>query len=146
MAKRVTKASQSLGDLVNQLDKLDAQRSAVLQRIRGFADQMMGGGFVEGARAAATGTEVDTGKRMGRKPGFKMSAATKAKLKAAWARRKAARLDEGAQESSSAPQPSAAKGTGAKKKRTMSADARARIAAAQKKRWAALKAKKGKKA
>jgi hypothetical protein len=65
-----------------------------------------------------------------------MSTATKAKLRAAWARRKAS--------SRSASQPAAIAATAPTKKRpTMSAAGKARIAAAQRKRWAAIrKAKK----
>jgi hypothetical protein len=62
----------------------------------------------------------------------KLSEETKAKMRASWARRKAAgAADESATDSEPAPE---------KKKRTMSAAARARISAAQKKRWAARKA------
>jgi hypothetical protein len=65
-----------------------------------------------------------------------MSAATKAKLRAAWARRKAS--------AGSVSQPAAAATAGPTKKRhTMSAAGKARIGAAQRKRWAAIrKAKK----
>ena len=58
----------------------------------------------------------------GRPKGYVMSAATKAKLRAAWKRRKAA---------------AAGRGEGAK--RTLSAEARAKIAAAQRARWAKAK-------
>jgi hypothetical protein len=69
-------------------------------------------------------------RRGGRPKGYRISEATRAKLRAAWARRKTSGGD-GA--SSATP---ARKG---RRKRTMSAEARARIAAAQKKRWAAVK-------
>jgi hypothetical protein len=69
----------------------------------------------------------------------KMSAATKAKLRASWARRNAS--------SDAAPAAAVADQTAQapeRKRRKMSAAGRARIAAAQKKRWAAIrKAKKG---
>jgi hypothetical protein len=68
-------------------------------------------------------------RRGGRPKGYRISEATRAKLRAAWARRKTS--GDGA--SSATP---ARKG---RRKRTMSAEARARIAAAQKKRWAAVK-------
>ena len=62
----------------------------------------------------------------------KLSEETRAKMRASWARRKAAgSADESATVNEPAPE---------KKKRTMSAAARARISAAQKKRWAARKA------
>jgi len=68
----------------------------------------------------------------------KMSAATKAKLRASWAKRRAGKSVQLAAE----PTPEAATEASAKK-RTMSAEGKARIAAAQKKRWAAVrKAKK----
>jgi hypothetical protein len=76
----------------------------------------------------STGTSGRT-RRGGRPKGYRISEATRAKLRAAWARRKAS----GGAASSAAP---ARKG---RRKRTMSAEARARIAAAQKKRWAAVK-------
>ena len=75
----------------------------------------------------------------------RMSAATKAKLRESWARRKTgssaapeiAATEEVAPVAAEAPE---------KKRRTISAAGRARIAAAQKKRWAALRTAKKKKA
>jgi hypothetical protein len=66
----------------------------------------------------------------------KLSAETKAKMRAAWARRKAAATGDTRE-----PQADAA-GPTPKKKRMMSAQARARISAAQKKRWSLRKAAK----
>ena len=66
----------------------------------------------------------------------RMSAAIRAKLKAAWARRKAAV----GKDPQSAPEQQA---EAPSKKRTLSAAGRAKIAAAQRKRWAAIR--KGKK-
>jgi hypothetical protein len=63
-------------------------------------------------------------KRQGRRKGFKVSAATRAKLKAAWAKRRKSKGNS--------------VGNG-RKRRKMSAAARARISAAQKARWAKLK-------
>ena len=65
--------------------------------------------------------------------GRKLSEETRAKMRAAWARRR--RTDEGqpGTEMPAAPAPQ-------RKKRTMSAEARARISAAQKKRWRAKRA------
>ena len=65
--------------------------------------------------------------------GRKLSEETRAKMRAAWARRR--RTDEG-QPGTEMPAAAAPQ----KKKRTMSAEARARISAAQKKRWRAKKA------
>jgi hypothetical protein len=66
--------------------------------------------------------------------GRTLSAATKAKMRVAWARRKAA-----AARHTTETQTDAAEST-PKKKRVMSAQARARISAAQKKRWGIRKA------
>jgi hypothetical protein len=73
----------------------------------------------------------------------RVSAATKAKLRASWARRRAG--------SSAAPETAATEQVASaeapeKKRRTISAAGRARIAAAQKKRWAAVRMAKKKKA
>jgi hypothetical protein len=63
----------------------------------------------------------------------KVSAETKAKMRAAWARRKAAAAGDTTETQTGAA------GVGPKKKRVMSAQARKRISAAQKKRWASRK-------
>jgi hypothetical protein len=63
----------------------------------------------------------------------KTSASTRAKMRAAWARRKAAAAV------GNAPQSSTPGAVHAPKKRTISAAGKARIAAAQRKRWAAFK-------
>jgi hypothetical protein len=85
------------------------------------------------AHAAGKPAEAGSGRR---KRGYKMSEATKAKLKASWAKRKAAALDtEAADQKIADQEPDPAPVTA--KKRTLSAEARARISAAQKKRWAA---------
>jgi hypothetical protein len=65
--------------------------------------------------------------------GRKLSEETRAKMRAAWARRR--RTDE---EQPGTEMPAAA--APQKKKRTMSTEARARISAAQKKRWRATRA------
>lgn len=65
----------------------------------------------------------------------KLSAKTKARMRAAWARRKAAAGE--AQPKTLSEQTAEAS---PKKKRVMSAEARAKISAAQKKRWKAQKA------
>jgi len=65
--------------------------------------------------------------------GRRLSAKTKAKMRAAWARRKAAAGD-------TIETQGAAVTRTPKKTRVMSAEARARIGAAQKKRWASRKA------
>jgi hypothetical protein len=62
----------------------------------------------------------------------KMSEATKAKLRAAWARRKASASRDAAPH---LPQASTERTKVPHKKRTLSAEARAKISAAQKRRW-----------
>jgi hypothetical protein len=97
------------------------------------------GAFPDLGKAPAVPVSSPTAAGSGRrKRGYKMSEETKAKLKASWARRKAAAAkieaaDKKAAETPPVPDPVAPK------KRTMSAEARARISAAQKKRWAAQK-------
>jgi len=70
----------------------------------------------------------------GARKGRTLSAETKAKMRTAWARRKAAVAGD-----TTETQTDAAEST-ATKKRVMSAQARARISAAQKKRWRIRKA------
>lgn len=86
------------------------------------------------ARANASASAPTRARRGGRPKGYRISEATRAKLRAAWARRKAA---SGGGAAGAAP---ARKG---RRKRTMSAEARARIATAQRKRWAAVRKAKG---
>jgi hypothetical protein len=90
---------------------------------------------------AILGAFPDLGKAPARpaeaRKGRKLSAETKAKMRAAWARRKAA----AAGDTSQITQTDAAE-SAPKKKRVMSAEARARISAAQKKRWAKKAGKK----
>jgi hypothetical protein len=64
----------------------------------------------------------------------KMSVATKAKIKAAWARRRG-----GAERTAPQTADNLATEAPAKKRRTISAAGRARIAAAQRKRWASIR-------
>ena len=64
--------------------------------------------------------------------GRKLSAETKAKMRAAWARRKSAAEGTEAEAANAEPMP--------KTRRTMSAEARAKISAAQRKRWRLKKA------
>jgi hypothetical protein len=87
------------------------------------------------ARAASTPAEARSGRR---RKGNKMSEATRAKLRASWAKRKAASVKPGdAEQTVADAQPATAQVV--VKKRTMSAEARARISAAQKRRWATRK-------
>jgi hypothetical protein len=83
------------------------------------------------------GAPVSRG-RGGRPRGYKTSAATRAKLRAAWARRKAA-LAAAAQGAAGTSAAQTTSKRTRKGRRTMSPEARARIAAGQRKRWAVRK-------
>ena len=87
---------------------------------------------------AILGAFPDLGKAPARpaapRKGRRLSAETKAKMRAAWARRKAAAAGVTSETQTEAAE------SAPKKKRVMSAQARARISAAQKKRWANRKA------
>ena len=100
-------AQARLGELVTEMDTI----------LRAFPDL---------GKAPARPTEVRKGR--------KLSAETKAKMRAAWARRKAAGAGDTTETQTDAAEPAP------QKKRVMSAQARARISAAQKKRWANRKA------
>ncbi len=126
----------ALGKVAAKFDAWSKQRSEIakeLHKVMGAAQAMLGELKVGDLRLP----KVLGGKPRGRKPGFTLSPATRAKLKAAWARRKAAAG------TSDAPKKSAAAGKAgagnpktAKPKREISAEGRARIAAAQRARWA----------
>ncbi|MEO8483076.1 MAG: hypothetical protein ABI634_12755 [Acidobacteriota bacterium] len=131
MAKKTTNAKSSdiaaaLGELSKKVSNWKEERTLMtreLQRLAELTGSMLRELGEVGAPTSGAGT-----RRGGRPRGYKTSAATRAKLRAAWRRRK-----EGAGGTSKA----AKSGTG---KRTMSAEARARIAEAQRKRWAAARA------
>jgi hypothetical protein len=88
------------------------------------------GGNIRGSRPGGGSPAVPNGrsKRVGRRKGFKVSASTRAKLRAAWAKRK-----------KNAGVATRVTTRRVQKRRTMSAAARAKISAAQKARWAKLK-------
>ena len=74
-------------------------------------------------------------RQTGSPKGRKLSAETKAKMRAAWARRKTTAAEETQGETANVePTPT--------KRRTMSAEARAKIGAAQRRRWRLKKARK----
>jgi hypothetical protein len=111
----------ALGELSKKVSGWKESRATIVRELQHFRDvinSMMRD--LDIAPAAAPSS-----RRGGRPRGYRTSAATRAKLRAAWARRKAR-----------------AAGTGTKPGRTMSAEARGRIAEAQRKRWAAARAKK----
>ena len=96
------------------------------------------GAFPDLGKSPARAASTPAARSGGRRKGNKMSEATRAKLKASWAKRKAASVKPGGAEQTIAdPKPVAAQVV--VKKRTMSAEARARISAAQKRRWATRK-------
>jgi NUMOD3 motif len=123
----------SLTDLVNQLTQLDGQRHAIVMQIRRLTDGLLGGGSLP--TVSAVSTPGGSNRKGGRPKGFKMTEATKAKLRAAWLRRK------GATGGGTAPaaKPVGTKSSGGSKKKVMSPEAREKIAAAQRKRWAAYR-------
>ncbi|HWB16992.1 MAG TPA: hypothetical protein VG538_11350 [Vicinamibacterales bacterium] len=117
----------ALGHVAARLDAWKKEREAIAGDVRRMVTsaQSMLADLGETARAA--GERV---RRGGRQRGYKASPATRAKLRAAWQRRKA--------------EAAGVVATGAKKGRRkrgrLSAEARERIAAAQRKRWAAYRA------
>jgi predicted transcriptional regulator len=116
----------ALGRVAARLDSWKAQRAEIaaeLNRVVAAAQRMLSHLGPEGAAARAVPN------RGGRKKGYKMSAATKAKIRAAWQKRKA---------DSEAIVQDVQKHV-QKTKRKLSAAARAKISAAQKKRWAEQK-------
>jgi hypothetical protein len=112
----------TLGRVAAKLDSWKRQRTEIaaeLNRVVAAAQRMLSH---LGPERATLPTVLNRG---GRKKGYKMSAATKAKIRAAWEKRKA---DGGAV--------GAVVQKAQKKKRKLSAAARAKISAAQKQRWA----------
>jgi hypothetical protein len=110
----------ALGRVAARLDSWKRQRTEIageLNRVVAAAQRLLSHLGPEGAAGAAAAPN-----RGGRKKGYKVSAATKAKLREAWEKRKAAG-DAVVQKTQKA-------------KRKLSAAARAKISAAQKKRWA----------
>jgi len=109
----------TLGRVAAKLDSWKRQRTEIaaeLNRVVAAAQRMLSHLGPESTAAPAVLN------RGGRKKGYKMSAATKAKIRAAWEKRKAAG--------------GAVVQKVQKKKRKLSAAARAKISAAQKRRWA----------
>ena len=125
----------ALGNVVNRIENWRRQRDEIAAEVRqvvAAGTQLLSElGHDANVRFASVAAPL-LKSRGGRPKGYKMSAATRRKLKAAWRRRKAA----AGTSSSSAAKPA--------RRRTsnLSPEARARIAAAQKKRWAAYRAAK----
>lgn len=106
--------ASALGDLSKKVDSWKQQRASIVaeaKRLATLANSLLEDlGVESGPQARAH--------RGGRPRGYRTSAATRAKLRAAWRRRKAA---------------------AGKPTRTLSPEARERIAAAQRKRWAEVR-------
>jgi hypothetical protein len=116
---------------INALARLGAQSriNELIAEIESLVETFPGLGKAPARTARAAESEAPVPRKRRR-----MSAATKAKLRASWARRKAG--------SGAAPETAVgeqATEAPAKKRRTISAAGRAKIASAQKKRWAALR-------
>lgn len=87
MAKRARKPEVRLTSLVVELNQLNSRRETVIEQINRVIQTMVGGDIRRvGSRAVKPARRR---RRGGRPKGFKMSEATKAKLRAAWKRRKA---------------------------------------------------------
>jgi hypothetical protein len=118
----------ALGHVAARLDAWKKEREAIAGDVQRMVTSAQG-------MLADLGERVDRAaaqtRRGGRRGGYKASAATRAKLRAAWKRRKAANGTHPAR---------GRKRSGASR---LSAAARERIAAAQRKRWAAYRAKNG---
>jgi hypothetical protein len=131
MAKKNTTGAKSsdiaaaLGELSKKVTSWKEQRAAMIRELRRLSEltDAMRRELGDAAPAAPPAA-----RRGGRPRGYRTSAATRAKLRAAWKRRK----DRAAAAAGKPAKPAA--------KRQLSAEARARIAEAQRKRWAAARA------
>lgn len=131
MAKKMTSAKSSdiaaaLGELSKKVTSWKEERAVMTRELRRLAE--LTGSMLRELGETSTASSAPAARRGGRPRGYRTSAATRAKLRAAWRRRK-----ERAASAGKAAKPVTAK-------RTLSADARARIADAQRKRWAAARA------
>jgi hypothetical protein len=132
MAKKITSAKSSdiaaaLGELSKKVSSWKEERAVMTRELQRLAE-LTSAMLRELGETSTASTAVPGARRGGRPRGYRTSAATRAKLRAAWRRRK---------ERAAGPGTTAKPGKG---KRTMSAEARARIAEAQRKRWAAARA------
>lgn len=133
MAKKNTNAKFSdiaatLGELSKKVTSWKEERTAMTRELRRLAE-VLNSLLRELGEAGPTLLAAPGPRRGGRPRGYRTSAATRAKLRAAWRRRKERAAGGG--------KPA---GKSVKAKRTMSAEARERIAEAQRKRWAAARA------
>ena len=134
MAKKNTTGASSsdiaaaLGELSKKVTSWKEQRAVMIRELRRLSE------LTDAMRRELGDAEpvaTPAARRGGRPRGYRTSAATRAKLRAAWKRRK----DRAAGAAGRTGKP--AKRTA---KRELSAEARARIADAQRKRWAAARA------
>jgi hypothetical protein len=86
MPNRAHTFDNDLSELVTELGDLDARREALMQRIGRVIETMAGG--LPSSRLVRRAAKAGRGSG-GRPKGYKVSAATRAKLRAAWKRRKA---------------------------------------------------------
>lgn len=114
----------ALGHVAARLDAWKKERDAIAGDVRRMVTSAQSMLSDLGDTASAAVTRV---RRGGRQRGYKASATTRAKLRAAWKRRKAAAGGTVAPKKS-------------RKRGRLSPEARERIAAAQRKRWAAYRA------
>jgi hypothetical protein len=128
MAKKTARVKPSditaaIGDLSKKASSLKEARAAILRELHRRRDEI----DVLLRGLGEESDEVPRLRRGGRPRGYKTSSATRAKLRAAWRRRKEREGTAGKSGKSAA-------------KRTLSPEARERIAEAQRKRWAAARA------
>jgi hypothetical protein len=90
MAKRTQSLATELTTLAAELNRLNARRDAVMRRIQALVATMVGEAPGGAPRDRRSARGVRRRRRGGRPKGFKVSAATRAKLRAAWKRRRAA--------------------------------------------------------
>ncbi len=133
MAKKITSAKSSdiaaaLGELSKKVNSWKEERAVMIRELQRLAE--LTGSMLRELGETSSAPAAPSSRRGGRPRGYRTSAATRAKLRAAWKRRK--------ERAAGAGKPAKA----GNNKRTLSADARARIADAQRKRWAAARAAK----
>jgi hypothetical protein len=87
MLQRLSAQTRHLTRLAADLNRLDAKRDVLLRKIQATIASLVGNGTPPAVRPARG---VRRRRRGGRPKGFKVSAATRAKLRAAWKRRRAA--------------------------------------------------------
>ncbi len=133
-AAQLTQPATALREVIVRLNAWKDQRTEIAAQLRQIV-ATAGRMLTELGNLGTSSSPAPSNRKGGRPRGYKTSPETRARLRAAWARRRAAgggTAEAGARSGSSASKPQ-------RKKRVMSAEARARIAAAQKRRWASVK-------